>query len=71
MPLPPLLRSLVRRTPTIAPVPRRALISVTGSQAAEFLNGLTAASVPGHPDSHFYSVFLHAHVRSRDIAYTT
>ncbi|KAI0751419.1 Aminomethyltransferase folate-binding domain-containing protein [Daedaleopsis nitida] len=63
MPLPPALRSLVRSTPTVAPVPRRELISVTGSQAAEFLNGLTAASVPGHPHSHFYSAFLHAQGR--------
>ena len=62
MPLPPVLRSLVRRTPTVAHVPNRALISVTGSQAAEFLNGLTAASVPGHPQSHFYTAFLHAQV---------
>ncbi|KAI0722962.1 Aminomethyltransferase folate-binding domain-containing protein [Earliella scabrosa] len=63
MPLPPILRSLVRSTPTVAPVPHRAIISVTGSQAAEFLNGLTAASVPGHPHSHFYSAFLHAQGR--------
>ncbi|RDX53200.1 Aminomethyltransferase folate-binding domain-containing protein [Lentinus brumalis] len=63
MPLPPILRSLVRSTPTVAPVPHRAVVSVTGSQAAEFLNGLTAASVPGHPHSHFYSAFLHAQGR--------
>lgn len=63
MPLPPILRSLVRKTPTVAPIPHRAVISVSGSQAAEFLNGLTAASVPGHPQSHFYSAFLHAQVR--------
>ncbi|KAI0650067.1 Aminomethyltransferase folate-binding domain-containing protein [Trametes meyenii] len=59
MPLPPALRALVRNTPTVAPVPHRAVILITGSQAAEFLNGLTAASVPGHPKSHFYSAFLH------------
>ncbi|KAM5535696.1 hypothetical protein V8D89_010683 [Ganoderma adspersum] len=63
MPLPPILRSLVRSTPTVAPIPHRAIISVSGSQAAEFLNGLTAASVPGHPQSHFYSAFLHAQGR--------
>ncbi len=62
MPLPPVLRSLVRKVPTVAPIPHRAVISVSGSQAAEFLNGLTAASVPGHPQSHFYSAFLHAQV---------
>lgn len=67
MPLPPILRSLVRSTPTVAPVPHRAIISVTGSQAAEFLNGLTAASVPGHPQSHFYSTFLHAQVRKHHL----
>lgn len=64
MPLPPILRALVRNTPTVAPVPHRAVISVTGSQAAQFLNGLTAASVPQHPHSHFYSAFLHAQVRN-------
>ncbi|KAI0356577.1 Aminomethyltransferase folate-binding domain-containing protein [Trametes cingulata] len=63
MPLPPVLRSLVRSTPTVAPVPHRAVVSITGSQAAEFLNGLTAASVPRHPHSHFYSAFLHAQGR--------
>lgn len=62
MPLPPVLRSLLRTTPTVAPVPHRALLSITGSQAAEFLNGLTAASLPRHPHSHFYSAFLHAQV---------
>ncbi|KAI0824603.1 Aminomethyltransferase folate-binding domain-containing protein [Trametes gibbosa] len=63
MPLPPALRALIRNTPSVAPVPHRAVISVTGSQAAEFLNGLTAASVPRHPYSHFYSAFLHAQGR--------
>ncbi|KAI9067627.1 Aminomethyltransferase folate-binding domain-containing protein [Trametes sanguinea] len=63
MPLPPVLRTLLRTTPTVAPVPHRAVLSITGSQAAEFLNGLTAASVPGHPQSHFYSAFLHAQGR--------
>ncbi|KAI9001256.1 Aminomethyltransferase folate-binding domain-containing protein [Trametes punicea] len=63
MPLPPALRALVRKTPTVAPVPHRGVISITGSQAAEFLNGLTAASVPAHPQSHFYSAFLHAQGR--------
>lgn len=62
MPLPPVLRSLLRTTPTVAPVPHRAVLSITGSQAAEFLNGLTAASLPRHPHSHFYSAFLHAQV---------
>lgn len=62
MPLPPVLRSLVRKTPTIAPVPHRAVLSVTGSQAAEFLNGVVASSVPSSPDAHFYTAFLQAQV---------
>ncbi|KAH9938449.1 uncharacterized protein B0H18DRAFT_967242 [Fomitopsis serialis] len=31
--------------------------------AAEFLNGILASSVPAHPQSHFYSAFLHAQGR--------
>lgn len=60
--LPPALRSLVRTTPTIAPVPHRALLSVTGSQAKEFLSGIVASTVPPSPDYHFYTAFLHAQV---------
>jgi hypothetical protein len=62
MPLPPSLRGLLRTTPSLAPVPHRALISVTGSQAAEFLQGVLSSSVPSPPKP-FYSAFLHAQVR--------
>lgn len=63
MPLPRALRSLLRQKPTVAPVPNRALIAVTGSQAGEFLSGLTAASVPADPRrGHFYTAFLNAQV---------
>ena len=65
MPLPRALRALACAKPTVAPVPGRALIAVTGSQAGEFLNGLTAASVPNSPSrGHFYTAFLQAQVSS-------
>ncbi|EMD40958.1 hypothetical protein CERSUDRAFT_103327 [Gelatoporia subvermispora B] len=59
----PILRALVRDTPTIAPIQHRAILSVTGSQAGEFLNGLIASSIPESPQSHFFSTFLHAQGR--------
>ena len=63
MPLPPALRALVREIPTVSPLPNRAFISVTGSQAGEFLNGLTAGHVPTIPSrAHVYTAFLHAQV---------
>lgn len=61
--LPAAVRSLLRRTPTIAPVPHRALLSVTGSQAAEFLSGTVASTPPPSPDCHFYTALLHAQAR--------
>jgi len=61
--LPPGVRALVRNVPTVAPVPHRSILSVTGSQAVEFLNGIISSSVPDHPQSHFYSAFLHAQGR--------
>ncbi|KAL0949762.1 hypothetical protein HGRIS_009801 [Hohenbuehelia grisea] len=45
-------------TPTLAPILNRAILSVTGSQASQFLNGLLAASVPDSPPRPFYSAFL-------------
>ncbi|KAI0081013.1 Aminomethyltransferase folate-binding domain-containing protein [Panus rudis PR-1116 ss-1] len=57
------LKTLVRTTPTLAPIPNRAVISVTGSQATEFLNGIVASTVPTGPNDHFYSTFLHAQGR--------
>jgi folate-binding Fe-S cluster repair protein YgfZ len=60
MPIPPSLRTLLRTIPTLAPVSNRAVLSVSGSQAAEFLNGLLACSVQGKQT---YGTFLHAQVR--------
>ena len=61
--LPPAARALVRTTPSLAPVPNRAVLSVTGAHAADFLNGIVsssvAASTPQSP-AHFYTAFLHA-----------
>jgi len=42
----------------------RALISVSGSQAAEFLNGLLSSAVTAQPYRSFFSSFLHAQVSS-------
>jgi folate-binding Fe-S cluster repair protein YgfZ len=61
--LPPALQSLLRTTPTIAPIPNRALLSITGSQATQWLNGLLSSTVPDPPRGHFYSAFLHAQAR--------
>ena len=44
--------------PTVAPVPHRAVLSVAGTQAAEFLNGILASSVQA-PARPLYSVLLH------------
>lgn len=61
--LPAAVRSLLRTTPTVAPVPHRALLSITGPQASEFLSGIVAATPPPSPDCHFYTAFLHAQAR--------
>ncbi|KAI0069056.1 Aminomethyltransferase folate-binding domain-containing protein [Artomyces pyxidatus] len=63
MPTPASVLAFLRRTPTIARLKSRSLISVTGSQAADFLNGLLATSVPRTPLTPFYSAFLHAQGR--------
>ncbi|KIK36408.1 hypothetical protein CY34DRAFT_525207 [Suillus luteus UH-Slu-Lm8-n1] len=60
MPIPPSLRALLRTIPTLAPVSNRAVLSVSGSQATEFLNGLLACSVQGKQT---YGAFLHAQGR--------
>lgn len=60
MPIPPSLRALLRTIPTLAPVSNRAVLSVSGSQAAEFLNGLLACGVQGKQT---YGAFLHAQGR--------
>ncbi|KAF8450440.1 hypothetical protein L210DRAFT_3618109 [Boletus edulis BED1] len=54
------LRTLLHSTPSLAPVPHRAVLAVSGSDATHFLNGLLANSVNGHPS---YSAFLHAQGR--------
>ncbi|KAH9844007.1 Aminomethyltransferase folate-binding domain-containing protein [Rhodofomes roseus] len=69
--LPPAVRALVRTVPSVAHVPHRAVLSVTGSQAAEFLNGILSSSIPAHPHSHFYSAFLHAQASARLVLYDT
>ncbi|KAH7887807.1 hypothetical protein F5I97DRAFT_898092 [Phlebopus sp. FC_14] len=60
MPIPAPLRALLRTTPTVAPVLNRALLSVSGSDATSFLNGLLANSVQARPS---YTAFLHAQGR--------
>lgn len=62
--IPSRVLALIRTTPTIAPVPHRAIISVVGPQAAEFLNGLIASSIPSSPQAHFFAAFLHAQASS-------
>ena len=64
MPTPPSVRALVRATPTLVRLQNRALISVSGSQADEFLNGLLSTAVYKQPHNSFYSSFLHAQVSS-------
>lgn len=63
--MPPTLRPLLRNLPTIAPVPHRSLLYLSGSQASEFLNGVLASSVPNPAKGPFFSTFLHAQVRKQ------
>jgi folate-binding Fe-S cluster repair protein YgfZ len=60
MPIPPSLRTLLRTIPTLAPISNRAVLSVSGPQASEFLNGLLACGVKGKQT---YGAFLHPQVR--------
>ncbi|KAF8842303.1 Aminomethyltransferase folate-binding domain-containing protein [Paxillus ammoniavirescens] len=60
MPIPGSLRTLIRTTPTVAPITNRAVLSVSGSDATQFLNGLLANSVEGRQT---YGAFLHAQGR--------
>ncbi|KII94791.1 hypothetical protein PLICRDRAFT_33599 [Plicaturopsis crispa FD-325 SS-3] len=57
-----LLRPLIRSVPTIAQVPHRAVLSVSGSQASDFLNGILACT-PSEPKKPFFSAFLQAQGR--------
>lgn len=54
-----LLRSLIANIPTVAPVPHRAVLSVAGTQAAEFLNGILSCSVQEPTRRPLYSALLH------------
>lgn len=51
---------LLRTTPSVAPVPHRTVLSVSGSDATTFLDGLLATSLKGKQS---YSAFLHAQGR--------
>ncbi|KAI6119408.1 hypothetical protein EDD16DRAFT_1885053 [Pisolithus croceorrhizus] len=50
---------LLRSTPSIAPVPHRTVLSVSGPDATHFLDGLLATTVQGKQS---YGAFLHAQV---------
>ncbi|KAH9007105.1 Aminomethyltransferase folate-binding domain-containing protein [Lactarius hatsudake] len=63
MPIPAAARALMRATPTIVRLQNRGLIFVSGSQAAEFLNGLISTAVTTQSLGSFYSSFLHAQGR--------
>ncbi|KAI9448314.1 Aminomethyltransferase folate-binding domain-containing protein [Lactarius indigo] len=63
MSTPAAARALMRATPTIVRLQNRGLISVSGSQAAEFLNGLLSTAVTAQSFGSFYSSFLHAQGR--------
>jgi hypothetical protein len=59
---PSAVRHLLRNTPTIAPVPHRGLLYLSGSQSTEFINGLLASTVPKFGTGPFLSAFIHAQV---------
>lgn len=65
---PPILKTVIRNIPTVAPVSNRSVLSLGGSQASEFLNGILASSVIDGPGlgstGHrpMFSTFLHAQV---------
>ncbi|KAJ7667956.1 Aminomethyltransferase folate-binding domain-containing protein [Mycena polygramma] len=60
--MPPPLRPLIPKIPTVARVPHRSVLSLAGSQASEFLNGILSTQVHTPPRP-FYSAFLHAQGR--------
>lgn len=59
--LPRQLGSFLQRAakPTVARVPHRAVLSVTGIHAVQFLNGLISSTIPAEP-ANIYTSFLHA-----------
>ncbi|RDB22593.1 putative transferase CAF17, mitochondrial [Hypsizygus marmoreus] len=60
---PHILRALARNIPTVATVPHRAVISVAGSQASEFLNGILSSAVQEPIKRPRFTAFLHAQGR--------
>ncbi|EKM80344.1 hypothetical protein AGABI1DRAFT_38285 [Agaricus bisporus var. burnettii JB137-S8] len=60
---PAFLSNVLRKTPTIARLANRGVLSVSGSQAPEFLHGLLSTQVSDPPKGPFYSAFLHAQGR--------
>ena len=72
---PSILRTVIRNIPTVAPVSNRSILSLGGSQASEFLNGILTSSVidgPGPGSKRrtghrpMFSTFLHAQVSFHD-----
>ncbi|KAL0577708.1 ccr4 associated factor [Marasmius crinis-equi] len=61
--LPQALRSLVSNAPSVTRIPSRAVLSITGSQASEFLNGMLSSSIPDAPKRPFFSAILNAQGR--------
>ncbi|ESK97634.1 mitochondrial protein [Moniliophthora roreri MCA 2997] len=61
--IPSSLRSLLVKSPSIAQLPHKAVLSITGSQAGEFLNGMLASAVPDAPKRPFFSAILNAQGR--------
>lgn len=58
--------SIPTPTPTCAPIPHRALISITGKEVNKFLQGVIATPMPPPPHigaGGFYSAFLSPQVR--------
>ncbi|KAJ7744507.1 Aminomethyltransferase folate-binding domain-containing protein [Mycena maculata] len=60
--MPPPLQGLIQKIPTVARIPHRSVLSLAGSQAPEFLNGILSTLVHSSPRP-FYSAFLHAQGR--------
>ncbi|KAF8076317.1 Aminomethyltransferase folate-binding domain-containing protein [Lyophyllum atratum] len=57
---PAVLQTLVRNIPTVAPVPNRAVLSLSGSHLSEFLNGITSSLVHEPIKGPLYTALLHA-----------
>ncbi|KAF5387852.1 hypothetical protein D9615_000354 [Tricholomella constricta] len=66
---PTILRTLARHIPTVAPVPNRAVLSLSGSQVSEFLNGIVASLVHDPIKGPLYTAFLHAQGRMLNDAF--